>query len=51
MDALATGPDSDFRAPRVEHVPGPFRRNLGGLRYQERTAPAGFAPLNNTYRE
>ena len=49
MDVLAIGPDSDFWAPRVEHVTGWFWRNLGAFRFEDRTTPAGFAPLNNTY--
>jgi hypothetical protein len=51
QDILAIGPDSDYWAPRVEHVTGRFWRNLGGFRFQDRTAEAGFAPLNNTYGE
>jgi hypothetical protein len=49
QDILGVGPDSDYWAPRVEHVTGRFWKNLGGFRFQDRTTPAGFAPLNYTY--
>ncbi|MCL4201636.1 MAG: VCBS repeat-containing protein [Pirellulaceae bacterium] len=49
QDVLAVGPDSDFWAPRVEHVTGRFWKNLGGFRFADRTTPAGFAPLNFGY--
>jgi hypothetical protein len=49
QDVLAVGPDSDFWAPRVEHVTGRFWRNLGGFRFQECTDAAGLGPLNYTY--
>jgi hypothetical protein len=49
QDILAIGPDSDFWAPRVEHVTGRFWRNLGHFQFQQRTEETGFAPLNNTY--
>jgi hypothetical protein len=49
QDILGVGPDSDYWAPRVEHVTGRFWKNLGGFRFQDRTAAAGFAPLNYTY--
>ncbi|MCB1235209.1 MAG: CRTAC1 family protein, partial [Verrucomicrobiae bacterium] len=49
QDILAIGPDSDYWAPRVEHVTGRFWRNLGGFRFEDRTTPIGLAPLNNTY--
>jgi len=49
QDMLAVGPDSDFWAPRVEHVTGRFWKNLGGFRFEDRTTPAGFAPLNFGY--
>jgi hypothetical protein len=46
QDILGVGPDSDYWAPRVEHVTGRFWKNLGGFRFEDRTTPAGFAPLN-----
>jgi hypothetical protein len=49
QDILGIGPDSDYWAPRVEHVTGRFWKNLGGFRFEDRTTPAGFAPLNNPY--
>jgi len=49
QDVLAVGPDSDFWAPRVEHVNGRFWRNLGGFRFRECTDAAGLGPLNYTY--
>ncbi len=49
QDILAIGPDSDYWAPRVEHVNGRFWHNLGSFRFEDRTSPAGLAPLNNTY--
>ncbi len=49
QDVLAVGPDSDFWAPRVEHVTGRFWKNHGGFRFEDRTTPAGFAPLNFGY--
>jgi hypothetical protein len=49
QDVLAVGPDSDFWAPRVEHVTGRFWRNLAGFQFEDRTTPAGFAPLNFGY--
>lgn len=49
QDILGVGPDSDYWAPRVEHVTGRFWKNLGGFCFEDRTTPAGFAPLNNTY--
>jgi len=49
QDILGVGPDSDYWAPRVEHVTGRFWRNLGGFRFEDRTTPAGFAPLNFGY--
>jgi hypothetical protein len=49
QDILGIGPDSDYWAPRVEHVTGRFWKNLGGFRFEDRTAPAGFAPLNFGY--
>lgn len=49
QDVLAIGPDSDYWAPRVEHVNGRFWRNLGGFRFQECTDAVGLGPLNNTY--
>ena len=49
QDILGVGPDSDYWAPRVEHVTGRFWYNLGSFRFEDRTTPAGFAPLNNTY--
>lgn len=49
QDILGIGPDSDYWAPRVEHVNGRFWTNLGSFRFEDRTTPNGFAPLNNTY--
>lgn len=49
QDILGVGPDSDYWAPRVEHVTGRFWKNLGGFRFEDRTAPAGFTPLNYGY--
>ncbi|MCP5538926.1 MAG: CRTAC1 family protein [Akkermansiaceae bacterium] len=49
QDILAIGPDSDYWAPRVEHVTGRFWHNHGGFRFEDRTTPIGLAPLNNTY--
>lgn len=49
QDILGVGPDSDYWAPRVEHITGRFWQNLGGFRFEDRTAPAGFAPLNYGY--
>jgi hypothetical protein len=49
QDILGIGPDSDYWAPRVEHVNGRFWKNLGGFRFEDRTTPAGFAPLNYDY--
>jgi hypothetical protein len=49
QDILGIGPDSDYWAPRVEHVTGRFWKNLGGFRFEDRTSPAGFAPLNFGY--
>lgn len=49
QDILGVGPDSDYWAPRIEHVNGRFWTNLGGFRFEDRTMPTGFAPLNNTY--
>jgi hypothetical protein len=49
QDILGVGPDSEFWAPRVEHVTGRFWKNLGGFRFEDRTTPAGFAPLNYGY--
>ena len=49
QDILGVGPDSDYWAPRVEHVTGRFWQNLGSFRFEDRTTPVGFAPLNNTY--
>ncbi|MFZ5830836.1 MAG: FG-GAP-like repeat-containing protein [Planctomycetota bacterium] len=51
QDILGIGPDSDYWAPRVEHVNGRFWKNLGGFRFEDRTATAGLSPLNNTYGE
>jgi hypothetical protein len=51
QDILAIGPDSDFWAPRVEHVTGRFWRNLGQFQFQQCTEGTGFASLNNTYGE
>ncbi|NJM55976.1 MAG: CRTAC1 family protein [Verrucomicrobiae bacterium] len=49
QDILGVGPDSDYWAPRVEHITGRFWKNVGSFRFEDRTKPAGFAPLNNTY--
>jgi hypothetical protein len=49
QDILGIGPDSDYWAPRVEHVTGRFWKNLGGFRFEDHTTPAGFAPLNFSY--
>lgn len=46
QDILGVGPDSDYWAPRVEHITGRFWQNLGGFRFEDRTAPTGFASLN-----
>ena len=51
LDVLAVGPDSDYWAPRVEHVTGRFWRNSGSFQFQEQTGEAGFDPMNNTYGE
>jgi hypothetical protein len=51
QDILAVGPDSDFWAPRGEHVTGRFWRNLGQFQFQQCTEGTGFASLNNTYGE
>ncbi|MCA9121637.1 MAG: CRTAC1 family protein [Planctomycetaceae bacterium] len=49
QDILGVGPDSDYWAPRVEHVTGRYWKNLSSFRFEDRTASTGFAPLNNTY--
>jgi hypothetical protein len=49
-DVLAVGP-SHLHWPRPEYVGGRFWRNLGGLRFEERTDAQGLSPLNYTYRQ
>ena len=51
LDALAAGPNSPFWAPRAEYMGGRFWRNLGGFRFQQDTAGAGFASLDWTYNQ
>ncbi len=51
LDALAAGPNSPFWAPRAEYTGGRFWRNLGGFRFQQETAGAGFASLDWTYKQ
>jgi hypothetical protein len=49
QDILGVGPDSDFWAPRIEHVTGRFWKNLGQFQFEERTKASGFDPLNFGY--
>lgn len=51
LDVLAVGPDSDYWAPRIEHVTGRFWRNSGKFQFQDQTREGGFGPINNTYGE
>jgi hypothetical protein len=51
QDALAIGPSDPGWSPRTEDVGGRFWKNLGGLRFEERTEAAGLAALNWSYRQ
>jgi hypothetical protein len=49
LDVLVVGPSSAAWHIESDPIAGRFWRNLGGFRFEDRTAPAGFAPLNFGY--